>query len=186
MASHPSYARRASEFASATVTRQVCTIVRAEKAWQQAMRNKPRLQKFCLVLVPVAAVCASLVPFFMTGEMSLLGADEACRGRHITLQCTMFEMCDLESAQLYDASAHVRLYHSHAFNVVSGFFSTACFLLWVFFTPHHRPSASALDQKRASGAPTARIPCPPPQMHPYFTAPAPPPLPFFHKRLTCV
>jgi hypothetical protein len=52
-----------------------------------------------------------------------------------------------ESAERYEHYAVVWIYPTHVFNAVPALFSVVCFLLWTFFTPHHSPSASVLDQK---------------------------------------
>ena len=145
MASRPSFARRASDVTRAGLARQVSYFLRGEKAGLQAVRKVPWLRKLLVVLVPAAVVCAWLIPFLMTGDSSRRGVDDACWSNYVTLWSIKSEQSGLD-----EASAISRLYPAHTFNAASTVFSSACFLLWVHFTPHRKRTASMLDQKRTS------------------------------------
>jgi hypothetical protein len=148
MASRPSFARRASNATRASIARQVSYFARGEKAGLQAVRKAPLLRKLLLVLVPAAAVCAWLVPFLMTGETSRQGVADACKENFVELWTDHYGSVEMATEGESNGSATKRLYPVHTLNMVSTFFSSACFLLWVHFTPHHQSSASMLDQKR--------------------------------------
>jgi hypothetical protein len=151
MASRPSFARRASDVTRAGIARHVSYFLRGEKAGLQAVRKVPWLRKLLLVLVPAVVVCAWLVPFMMTGETSKQGVADACKENYIELWTDHYGSVELAvKGYKNDASSSSRLNPAHTLNTVSTFFSSACFLLWVLFTPHRKPSASMLDQKRTS------------------------------------
>ena len=158
----PSFARRATNVARAGITRQVSYFVRGEKAVLTAVRNTKWLQKLLLVLVPAAWVCAALVPYLMTGETSRRGAGNVCKDNSFEMRSKWKEGGDLELAaeefeSRYEYHAERQLYPAHTFNNASTFFSSVCFLLWVYFTPHRRASASALDLKRTFTHPTVLL-----------------------------
>ena len=147
MASRPSFARRASDVTRAGIARHVSYFLRGEKAGLQAVRKVPWLRKLLVVLVPAVAVCAWLVPFLMTGETSRIGVADACKKNFVLLYINHYGSVEL-AVEEYEGDATDRLYPSHTLNTVPTFFSSACFLLWLNFTPHRQSSASMLDKKR--------------------------------------
>jgi hypothetical protein len=137
------------------IVRRASWFARAEKAVQQAVRNGPCLRAFLPVVLTVAIVCAYFIPQFMTGTNSFRDAKGACRDNFISRMfehgdpgTSIEEFVDLKEAEErfeYKAASHLE---THIFNTAPTFFSLACFLLWVFATPHHDSSETILDQKR--------------------------------------
>jgi hypothetical protein len=157
MASRPSFARRASDVTRAGIARQVSYFARGEKAGLHAVRKVPWVQNLLLALVPAAAVCTSLVPYVMTGETSRRGVEDACKENYLALWSTYdgLAVADADytynmelAVESYENTASDRLNPAHTCNTVSTLFSSACFLLWVYFTPHRKPSAFMLDKTR--------------------------------------
>jgi hypothetical protein len=137
-----------------TIQRASC-FVRTERVAQQAVRNGPCLRACLLVVLTVVIVCAYFIPQFMTGASSFEDAEDACRGRFLT---RLFEHGDpsrtegyvdmKEAEEHFEAKPASQLYPTHIFNSVSTFFSLACFMLWVYVTPHYDSSEAVLDQRR--------------------------------------
>ena len=87
------------------------------------------------VFLSMLLVCAYLVPYLITGKSSLLVAGDLCRDRFIALAMIMNDIDAEEAAEI--SGAATQLHPAHVFNAVPAFFSAGCFLLWMFFTPHH-------------------------------------------------
>ena len=134
----------------AFVANKVGFFLRAERAWRKALRKFSCLRKLMCVLLPALLVCAYLVPYFLTGESSLLVAGDLCRDRFIALVMIRDDINAEEAAEMNGAAT--QLHPQHVFNAVPAFVSAACFLLWTFFTPHHAASASALAASISAAA----------------------------------
>jgi hypothetical protein len=112
--------------------------LRAEQAGQKAIRNDASARKCLVPFFLITAVSAFLVPFFLTGEITLRGARDVCLER--------FKVGSPVAEKHRQAS--YQLTPSHIFSAVASVLSTVCFLLWAFYSPHRSTSASTLDQKR--------------------------------------
>jgi hypothetical protein len=82
----------------------------------------------------------------MTGETPGVwswATHETCKEKFIALWTTDYRSMEL-AVEHYEGNAIEWLHPASALNMASTFFSSACFLLWVHFTPHCKPSASIL------------------------------------------
>ena len=126
--------------------------MRIEQAVKEAIRNGPGLRVCLAVILPAAVVCAYFIPQLLTGTSSYQDARASCRDLTIAriIESTSErykDVVDLESAEdFFEKNALGDLHPSHVFSVVSTVISLACFIAWIFFTPHR--SAASLDQKR--------------------------------------
>ena len=83
---------------------------------------------------------------------------DVCKEKYLARESK--KLGDMElAAEMYESNAHVRVYPATQFNSASSFFSSVCFLLWMYFSPHRRSSASVLDIHRTFvRAPTTTVP----------------------------
>ena len=124
-------------------------LLRVAAACRRAIRKKPAVRITVAVSLVALGACLPFLSLMATRTSSFEEALSTCE-----------ENGRATATKYRDATASLEFHKSNAansgswftlvFKTVSSWFSLACFLLWMFFTPHTSSSETRLDIQRAS------------------------------------
>jgi hypothetical protein len=125
-------------------------LLRVAAACRHAIRKKPAVRMTVAVSLVALGACLPFLSLMATSTSSFEEALSTC-DENGWATATKHSDATAESLEFYKSNAaNAGSWFGHCFKTVSSWFSLACFLLWVFFTPHTSSSETRLDIQRAS------------------------------------
>ena len=131
--------------------------LRAAASCRRAIRKEPAVRNIFAVSLVALGACLPFLRLMTTKASSFEEADPVCRERLLVIVTEVSNGMDdegeaAEYLEFTKSSAATTSGHltNTSFNNVSAWFSLACFLTWMFVTPHTSSSETRLDLQRAS------------------------------------